>query len=370
MAWPLALAYAALIVFASLFPFEDWRAQGIAPWEFLFAPLPPPYWTGFDIGINIAGYAPLGFLLTLGWLRREGTRPTLALTLAVALAGALLSLGMEFLQIYLPQRVPSNLDGLLNTAGTWLGALLAWLLQRLGVLERWSRWRARWFSAQARGPLVLLMLWPAALLFPAALPFGLGQVLERLEAAVAQAVEDSAFYDWLPQSLQPLEPLARSTEALCVALGLWLPCLLAYSVVAHRGRRLALALAVFVVGVGVTALSCALTWGPLHAWVWLGALPVRVGLLAGALLALLALPLSGRACAALLLLATVVHLSLLNQAPTSPYFAHTLQLWEQGRFLRFYGLSQWLGWLWPYAVLVVVLLRLSQREGQTYNPSP
>ena len=172
MAWPLALAYAALIVFASLFPFEDWRAQGIAPWEFLFAPLPPPYWTGFDIGINIAGYAPLGFLLTLGWLRREGTRPTLALTLAVALVGALLSLGMEFLQIYLPQRVPSNLDGLLNTAGTWLGALLAWLLQRLGVLERWSRWRARWFSARARGPLVLLMLWPAALLFPAALPFG------------------------------------------------------------------------------------------------------------------------------------------------------------------------------------------------------
>ena len=173
-----------------------------------------------------------------------------------------------------------------------------------------------------------------------------------------------------PQSLQPLEPLARSTEALCVALGLWLPCLLAYSVVAHRGRRLALALAVFVVGVGVTALSCALTWGPLHAWVWLGALPVRVGLLAGVLLALLVLPFSGRACAALLLLATVVHLSLLNQAPTSPYFAHTLQLWEQGRFLRFYGLSQWLGWLWPYAVLVVVLLRLSHREGQTYNPSP
>jgi len=98
--------------------------------------------------------------------------------------------------------------------------------------------------------------------------------------------------------------------------------------------------------------------------------PVIPALLAGALLALLALPLSGRACAALLLLATVVHLSLLNQAPTSPYFAHTLQLWEQGRFLRFYGLSQWLGWLWPYAVLVVVLLRLSHREGQTYNPSP
>ena len=37
-AWPLALVYAALIVFASLFPFMGWRAQGIPPWVFLVAP--------------------------------------------------------------------------------------------------------------------------------------------------------------------------------------------------------------------------------------------------------------------------------------------------------------------------------------------
>ena len=35
-AWPLALVYAALIVFASLFPFEGWRAQGLAPVEHSF----------------------------------------------------------------------------------------------------------------------------------------------------------------------------------------------------------------------------------------------------------------------------------------------------------------------------------------------
>jgi hypothetical protein len=65
-----------------------------------------------------------------------------------------------------------------------------------------------------------------------------------------------------------------------------------------------------------------------------------------------------------LLLALAVHLSLLNQAPTSPYFAQTLQTWEQGRFIRFNGLAQWLGWLWPYAALAYVLLRLSRREPQ------
>ena len=64
-AWPLALIHAALIVFASLFPFDGWRDQGIDPWIFLSAPLPPPYWTGFDVAVNVAGYVPLGFLLAL-----------------------------------------------------------------------------------------------------------------------------------------------------------------------------------------------------------------------------------------------------------------------------------------------------------------
>ena len=66
--------------------------------------------------------------------------------------------------------------------------------------------------------------------------------------------------------------------------------------------------------------------------------------------------------AALLLLASAVNLSLLNQAPTSAYFAQTLQTWEQGRFIRFHGLVQWLGWLWPYVTLVYVVLRFSRPE--------
>jgi hypothetical protein len=37
-AWPLALVYAALMVYASLYPFDGWRDQGIAPWAFLAPP--------------------------------------------------------------------------------------------------------------------------------------------------------------------------------------------------------------------------------------------------------------------------------------------------------------------------------------------
>ena len=357
-AWPLALIYTALIVFASLFPFDGWRAQGIDPLVFLLAPLPPPYWTGFDVTTNVVGYAPLGFLLVLAMLRSGWTRGVVPLA---TLAGVLLSLAMEFLQIYLPRRVPSNLDLLLNAAGALAGGLSAALLERLGAIDRWSDFRGRWFVADASGAIVLLALWPVALLFPAAVPFGLGQVLERLEAALTELLADTPFLDWLPVREAALDPLSPTAELLCVTLGLLAPCLLGYCVIRSAGRRALFALGVVALGVTLTALSAALSWGPAHAWEWMGA-PARVGVWGAMALAALLLALPRRACAAVLLLTLAWHLALLNQAPTSAYFAQTLQIWEQGRFIRFYGLGQWLGWLWPYATLLYVLMRVSRRE--------
>ena len=357
-AWPLALIYTALIVFASLFPFDGWRAQGIDPLVFLLAPLPPPYWTGFDVTTNVVGYAPLGFLLVLAMLRSGWTRGVVPLA---TLAGVLLSLAMEFLQIYLPRRVPSNLDLLLNAAGALAGALSAALLERLGAIDRWSDFRGRWFVADASGAIVLLALWPVALLFPAAVPFGLGQVLERLEAALTELLADTPFLAWLPVREAALDPLSPPAELLCVTLGLLAPCLLGYCVIRSAGRRALFALGVVALGVTLTALSAALSWGPAHAWEWMGA-PARVGVWGAMALAALLLALPRRACAAVLLLTLAWHLALLNQAPTSAYFAQTLQIWEQGRFIRFYGLGQWLGWLWPYATLLYVLMRVSRRE--------
>lgn len=361
-AWPLALIYSALVVYASLYPFDGWRDQGIAPWAFLASPL-PKYWTGFDVAANVAGYVPLGFLLALSGLRWGRRTAGLAVSLA-ALSAAVLSLGMEMLQSYLPSRVASNVDMALNVAGAWAGAAAASLLERWGAIDRWSRFRARWFVEDARGALVLLALWPVALLFPAPVPFGLGQVLERLEAALAEWLQDTPFLEWLPMREVELQPLVPGVELLCVMLGLLLPCLLGFCVVRGLGRRLAFLLGFMGAGIGATALSAALSWGPAHAWAWMG-LPAQVGMAACLVLGLAALPLPRRGCAALLLLALVIHLSLLNQAPASAYFAHTLQTWEQGRFIRFNGLGQWLGWLWPYAALVYVLVRVSRGESKT-----
>ena len=74
---------------------------------------------------------------------------------------------------------------------------------------------------------------------------------------------------------------------------------------------------------------------------------------------MLALLLSARAAVVLALLALGIQLTLLNQAPIDPYFEQTRQVWEQGRFVRFNGLTQWLSWLWPFAALTYVILRLS-----------
>ena len=357
MAWPLALALACLIAYASLYPFADWRNQDISPLRFLTAPL-PQYWTGFDVGANLLGYAPLGFLLALSALRSQ--RGLWAVVLA-SLAAGLLSLALETLQSYLPSRVPSNVDLALNTLGGWLGACCAWVLEKSGVIDRWSRFRARWFAHDARGALVLLLLWPPALLFPASVPMGLGQVFERLEAALAEALDDTPFLDWMPVRALELQPLVPMAELLCVALGALIPCLLGYGVIRTARQRAVFSVAMMAAGIAASALSAALSYGPQHAWAWLD-LPVQVGLGLTGLLALLLLAVPRRAAAALTLLALAIHLGLLNQAPTDPYFAQTLQAWEQGRFIRFHGLVQWLGWIWPYATLLYILLRLSSRE--------
>jgi hypothetical protein len=39
-AWPLSALFAGVVVYASLYPFEGWRTQGLAPWSFLTSPWP------------------------------------------------------------------------------------------------------------------------------------------------------------------------------------------------------------------------------------------------------------------------------------------------------------------------------------------
>lgn len=354
-AWPLTLVYVALVVYASLYPFDNWRNQGVLPWVYLTQPL-PKYWTWFDVAINIAGYAPLGFLGVLTALRTgQGKYALLPVTLMIFL----FAMCLEGLQSYLPSRFASNVDLWLNGLGGLLGGAVAWVLEKVGAIDRWSHFRRTWFVQQARGGLVLLALWPIAVVFPAAVPLGLGQVLERVEAALGEALSNTPFLEWLPMRTIELQPLLPGAQLLCVLLGALIPILLAFSILRTFFQRVTFLMAVLAVSVVVSSISAGLSYGPEHAIAWL-TLPVQLGLVGAAVAGLLSLFLSARSCIAVLLLALVAQLFMLNLAPASPYFAQTLQTWEQGRFIRFHGVVQWLGWLWPFVTVGYVMSRISK----------
>src|SRR4051812_43431290 len=128
--------FAALTVYASLYPMEGWRGAGVSPFAYLTAPW-PRHITYFDLVVNVLGYIPFGFLAVAALQPR--LRGAAAFTAAAASAMAL-SLILEALQSYLPARIASNLDAICNVLGAAVGAVAAvWYAPRLleeGVFAR------------------------------------------------------------------------------------------------------------------------------------------------------------------------------------------------------------------------------------------
>ena len=356
----LALVYAALVLYASLYPFEGWRwppGQSLA----VLALLPRAvHQSPIDIGSNLLGYLPLGGLLTVAALR-SGWRAAAAMAWALVLT-ATLSYGCEVLQQFVPARVPTREDLAMNVAGALAGGLLALAVHAAGLVDRWNALRARWFAGDAAFALALLTLWPIGLLVPAPVPLGLGQVGEHLREWTALALQGAPWAEpalaLLVAPAPPAAALRPLAETLIVALGLMAPCLVAFSVVTSGWRRIVAVPGAMVLAVLGMTLSTLLNFGPQHALSWLGphTLP---GLLLGAVLALLCAPLPRRLVAGVGLIVLTGLVAGVAQAPDNPYFAQSLQAWEQGRFVRFHGLAQWIGWFWPYAAIGWMLSRLA-----------
>ncbi|MDQ6626869.1 MAG: VanZ family protein [Pseudomonadota bacterium] len=358
---PLAWLYVGLIVYASLYPFTGWRVPGVGPLDFMLLGW-PRWWTGFDLISNLFGYLPLGFLLFVALVR--GGRPAQSsLWLAVAI-GSLLSFSMETLQNYLPQRVSSNVDFGLNALGTMLGVAIGSILHWRGGIDRWQRTRERWFIDRSAGGVALLVLWPVGLLFPTAVPFGLGHVLGRIQPWLAKLMQGTPAESWTAEWAGLVEqPTGASTlgpagELSIIVLGLLAPSLIAFTIAAPGWRRTALVIATMAIGCATTTLSTALNFGPQHAsaWITAGALQgVLIGTGAAVLLSLV----PTRVAAGFGLIALTALVMLVAQAPADQYFAQSLNAWEQGRFIRFHGAAQWVGWAWPYAGLLYLLVRLA-----------
>jgi len=362
---PLAWLYAALIVYASLYPFAGWRVPGVGPLDFLIDRAHG--WTWFDWISNLLGYLPLGFLLFVALVRSGRTSAAAAWTALVG--GTMLTFTLELLQNYLPHRVSSNLDLLLNAMGTALGIGIGLLLDSHGGIERWQMVRDRWFVARSAGGMALLLLWPIGLLFPTAVPFGLGQVLGRVQPVVAEMLRGTSAEGWAAgwaeaaaaTSAESVTTMSAASELSIIVFGLLAPCLVAFTIAVPGWRRSALVIGAALLGAAATTLSTALNFGPQHALAWTTAQAIQgvlVGLAAAALLSLV----PRRVAAGFGLITLTALVMLVARAPADPYFAQSLQAWEQGRFIRFHGAAQWVGWIWPYAALCYLLARLAARE--------
>lgn len=154
----LIVVYVLFIVYASLSPFTGWREQGLNFADVLDMPLRLTY-TSFDATINVLAYMPFGLLVCLVLRERFGAATSAVLSLCM---GVLLSASMEYLQMYLPTRVSSNMDMLSNSSGALIGALIAvritswtWLVAKL------TYWRSGLFrqGKEMDFGLALLALW-------------------------------------------------------------------------------------------------------------------------------------------------------------------------------------------------------------------
>jgi hypothetical protein len=213
----------------------------------------------------------------------------------------------------------------------------------------------------------MLILWPIGLLFPTAVPFGLGHVLGRVQPLLADWLEGTPAEGWTAGWASAATKQAQAvaltpaSELSIIVLGLLAPCLIAFTIAMPGWRRAALVVGAAALGCATTTLSTALNFGPQHALAWITPSALQGVLVAMGAAALLSL-VPSRVAAGFGLMALTALVMLVAQAPADPYFAQSLNGWEQGRFIRFHGAAQWVGWIWPYAGLTYLLVRLAARE--------
>jgi VanZ family protein len=344
----LLLAYALLVIYASLHPFSGWRDLGVAPLDFLYA-APPRRLLLFDSVANVLGYAPLGFLAVLAlypWLR--GTTAFLV----ASFCAASLSFGLEALQTYLPSRTPSNIDFYANSAGGALGALLALpAAVRLLREDAFHAVRYRLFRpgrAVDMG-LVLLGLWLLTQLNAETLLFGNGDLRELLDAPLPGEQHAPGLF---------IRVEAFVAGANIVAVGLMLALL-----VEKNGPVRMLFLGLVVAALAVRTLAFAVFFKPPNMMLWLtpGAM---LGAAGGVVIVMLAarLPrwLQLALCGVALMAATVV----VNLAPTNPYLAESLSTWRRGHLFNFNGLTRLLSEAWPFMALAYAFALSAARGRQ------
>lgn len=290
--WAMLGGYTLLLIYGSLYPLSQWRSPQANPLLLILSP--SRYYSYADILTNLLVYMPFGLLLILA-SRRRGVR---AIVLATVL-GAGLSLSMEYIQAYLPSRVPSFMDLLLNTFGALAGSVLAHALNaetRIG--HALHRLRATLCVAGGLGNLGLaaLALWCLSQLTP---------LVPSIDVSVLRAGLSPLWH-----SLTGTRPLdyTQLLSYACAASGLML---LSYSLLTPAWRKTAYVAGVFY---AVLLLKIVVVSRQLSMEALLGITAGFIVLLAARRLPATVYRLAG----AIAILGTVVFMELQTGNPTAP----------------------------------------------------
>ena len=218
------VVWAMLIAYASLYPFLPLRPPSSETIAAFFNA--PRYMSRSDIAFNVIAYLPLGMLACLYF---RGVNEGRHAILKAVVLGAVFSLAMEALQLFVPNRHASSVDLASNACGALLGALVfldpvySMITRHLGTLRESMVIPGAWGDTG----LVLVMLWLLAQLNPALPFFGAGDIggearieIEILQwAAVAMAI--CGFGLFLSALLKSEDGTLRVTLVL-LSIALWL----------------------------------------------------------------------------------------------------------------------------------------------------
>ncbi|MGF1616071.1 MAG: VanZ family protein [Gammaproteobacteria bacterium] len=176
----LAVLYGLLLAYGTLYPLSGWEPPLTSPWMLVLAAATQPL-SRSDILTNFVVYLPFGFLLAQVWGRRTGWAAAILIS---TLVGALVSVTLEYLQAYLPNRVPSLLDIGLNTLGSLTGALIAAGLRADGAIGcRLQTLRNEYVEPGALGLLggFVALLWALSQLSPLVPSLDVGNLRDGLK---------------------------------------------------------------------------------------------------------------------------------------------------------------------------------------------
>ena len=323
------------ILYASLSPFSGWRDQGLYFIDVLRAPLGLTY-TLFDTVLNVLAYIPLGLLASATLRKRFGLLPSMLLGW---LAGVLLSVSMEYLQMYLPTRVSSNMDILSNGSGALIGALLAvsitswtWLFSGL------ERWRSHVFQhgKEMDYGLALLVLWMFGQINPS-LPM-LGNVfINELVRQPFAALPAEHFDEW---------------EACGVALNLLMLGTLLLTLLRIPRKVITALLVVLSVVATVKFFTAAVLLKSWALLLWINSEAV-VGVMFGMTVLFFSYRSSHRAIINVGVAASLGYFGIVNFifSDNTPESAKAVYQWHYGHLLNYNGLAQTIALIFPLLLL-------------------